>query len=94
MEYETSHPSASMPFGMRGGGPTTVTRAPIRASAWIFERAEVEAEVPVGFLASITKRQEGAELTEMVELAERGAAGFSDDGRPVEVKVAEIEEVA
>jgi dihydroorotase len=39
--------------------------------------------VPVGFLAAITKGQEGAELTEMGELAERGAAGFSDDGRPV-----------
>jgi dihydroorotase len=50
----------------------------------LVERAEVEAEIPVGFLAAISKRQEGAELTEMVELAERGAAGFSDDGRPVE----------
>jgi dihydroorotase len=50
----------------------------------LVERAEVEAEVPVGFLASISKRQEGTELTEMIELAERGAAGFSDDGRPVQ----------
>ena len=41
----------------------------------LIERAEVEAEIPVGFLAAITKRQEGAELTEMIELAERGAAG-------------------
>jgi dihydroorotase len=49
----------------------------------LVERAEVEADIPVGFLAAISKRQEGAELTEMVELAERGAAGFSDDGRPV-----------
>src|ERR671910_657070 len=47
------------------------------------ERAEAEAEIPVGFLAAISKRQEGTELTEMIELAERGAAGFSDDGRPV-----------
>jgi dihydroorotase len=50
----------------------------------LIERAEVEAEIPVGFLAAITKRQEGAELTEMVELAERGAIGFTDDGRPVQ----------
>ena len=49
----------------------------------LVERAEVEAEVPVGFLAAISKGQEGGELTEMVELAERGAAGFTDDGRPV-----------
>jgi dihydroorotase len=50
----------------------------------LIERAEIEAEVPVGFLAAISKGQAGAELTEMVELAERGAAGFTDDGRPVE----------
>ncbi|HXV57572.1 MAG TPA: dihydroorotase [Gaiellaceae bacterium] len=49
----------------------------------LVERAQQEAEVPVGFLAAITKGQGGAELTEMVELAERGAAGFTDDGRPV-----------
>jgi dihydroorotase len=49
----------------------------------LVERAQAEAEVPIGFFAAITKGQEGAELTEMVELAERGAAGFTDDGRPV-----------
>jgi dihydroorotase len=49
----------------------------------LVEQAERDAEIPVGFLAAITKSQEGAELTEMVELAERGAAGFTDDGRPV-----------
>jgi dihydroorotase len=47
------------------------------------DRAREEAEVPVGFLAAITKGQEGEELTEMVELAEAGAVGFSDDGMPV-----------
>jgi dihydroorotase len=47
------------------------------------ETARIEAEIPVGFLASITKDQGGTELTEMAELAEAGAAGFSDDGRPV-----------
>ena len=49
----------------------------------LVERAREEAEVPVGFFAAITKGQEGGELTEMVELAEAGAAGFTDDGRPV-----------
>ena len=49
----------------------------------LVETAREEAEVPVGFLAAISKRQEGGELTEMVELAEAGAAGFTDDGRPV-----------
>jgi dihydroorotase len=47
------------------------------------ERAQADAEIPVGFLAAISKGQDGAELTEMGELADAGAAGFSDDGRPV-----------
>ena len=46
-------------------------------------RASTEAAVPVGFLAAITKGQAGAELTEMGALADAGAAGFTDDGRPV-----------
>jgi dihydroorotase len=49
----------------------------------LIEAAEAEAEIPVGFLAAITKGQDGAELTEMGELADAGAAGFTDDGRPV-----------
>jgi dihydroorotase len=49
----------------------------------LVELAEEGATVPTGFLAAISKGQQGAELTEMVELAERGAAGFTDDGRPV-----------
>jgi dihydroorotase len=49
----------------------------------LVERAQVEAEIPVGFFAAISKGQEGGELTEMVELAERGAVGFTDDGHPV-----------
>lgn len=49
----------------------------------LIETAREEAEVPVGFLGAITKGQQGAELTEMAELADRGAAAFSDDGRPV-----------
>ncbi|MBD0289616.1 MAG: dihydroorotase [Thermoleophilia bacterium] len=47
------------------------------------ERARAEAVVPVGFLASISKGQGGGEVTEMVELADAGAAGFTDDGKPV-----------
>lgn len=49
----------------------------------LIEQARGEAEVPVGFLAAISKGQDGGELTEMGELADVGAAGFSDDGRPV-----------
>ncbi|MDQ3669511.1 MAG: dihydroorotase [Actinomycetota bacterium] len=50
----------------------------------LVERARTEAEVPIGFLAAITRKQEGGELTEMIELAEAGAVGFTDDGKPVE----------
>ena len=49
----------------------------------LVETARAEAEVPVGFLAAISKGQAGGELTEMAELSDAGAAGFSDDGRPV-----------
>ena len=49
----------------------------------LIETARAEAEIPVGFLAAITKGQSGAELTEMGELAAAGAVGFSDDGVPV-----------
>jgi dihydroorotase len=47
------------------------------------ERAEREASIPVGFLATVTQRMAGEELTEMAELADAGAAGFSDDGLPL-----------
>ena len=49
----------------------------------LIETARSDAEIPVGFLAAITKGQSGAELTEMGELAAAGAVGFSDDGVPV-----------
>ena len=49
----------------------------------LIARAATEAHVPVGFMAAITKGQEGTELTEMGALADAGAAGFTDDGRPV-----------
>ena len=47
------------------------------------ERAEREASVPVGFLATVTREMKGTELTEMAELRDAGAIGFSDDGLPV-----------
>jgi len=49
----------------------------------LVEAAGREAEVAVGFLASITRGQRGEELTEMAELADAGAVAFSDDGVPV-----------
>ncbi|MGH3117237.1 MAG: dihydroorotase [Gaiellales bacterium] len=73
-----------------GGYCTVVAMAntePVVDSAAVLgslvERAKADAEIPVGFLASVSKGQEGEELTEMIELVEAGAVGFSDDGRPV-----------
>jgi dihydroorotase len=51
--------------------------------ASLIGRAQEEAVVPTGFMAAISKGQEGEELTEMAELAGAGAAAFTDDGRPV-----------
>ena len=45
--------------------------------------AKREALVPTGFMAAISKGLGGGELTEMAELADAGAAAFTDDGRPV-----------
>ena len=47
------------------------------------ETARREANVPVGFLAAITRNLAGHELTEMAELRDAGALGFTDDGKPV-----------
>ncbi|HUB35607.1 MAG TPA: dihydroorotase [Solirubrobacteraceae bacterium] len=45
--------------------------------------ASREAVVPVGFLAAITRGLGGEELTEMAQLRDAGALGFTDDGLPV-----------
>src|SRR3954451_22464526 len=59
-----------------------VDSAPVLRS--LRERARAEARVPTGFLAAITRLQYGEDLTEMAELADAGAVGFTDDGGPVE----------
>ncbi|HEY7960405.1 MAG TPA: dihydroorotase [Solirubrobacteraceae bacterium] len=47
------------------------------------DAAARDARVPVGFLPAITRGLRGRELTEMAELREEGALGFTDDGHPV-----------
>jgi dihydroorotase len=59
-----------------------VDSAPVLRS--LRERARAEARVPTGFLAAITRGQRGEQLTEMAELCDAGAVGFTDDGLPVE----------
>jgi dihydroorotase len=47
------------------------------------ERAGADGSLPTGFLATVTRGMRGEELTDMAELADAGAAGFSDDGLPI-----------
>jgi dihydroorotase len=58
-----------------------VDSAPVLRS--LRERARAEARIPTGFLGAITVGQRGEQLTEMAEMAEAGAVGFTDDGLPV-----------
>jgi dihydroorotase len=48
------------------------------------DAAAREARISIGFLPSITRGLAGEQLTEMAELREQGAVGFTDDGRPVQ----------
>jgi dihydroorotase len=47
------------------------------------DAAAREARIPIGFMPAITRGLNGEELTEMAELRQEGALGFTDDGRPV-----------
>jgi dihydroorotase len=67
-------------LAMPNSEPVVDSAATLRS---LNEAARAEAEVGIGFLAAITKGQSGSELTEMAELADAGAAGFTDDGMPV-----------
>jgi len=58
-----------------------VDSAPILGA--LLDAAARDARVPVGFMPAITRGLEGRELSEMAELRALGAAGFTDDGRPV-----------
>jgi dihydroorotase len=49
----------------------------------LHERAALDAKVRVGFLAAISVGQLGEQLAPLGELADHGACGYSDDGRPV-----------
>jgi dihydroorotase len=67
-------------LAMANTEPPVDTAADVRA---LREQAEREATIGVGFLACVTRGMRGEELTDMAELADAGAVGFSDDGLPV-----------
>ncbi|HEV7771846.1 MAG TPA: dihydroorotase [Conexibacter sp.] len=59
----------------------TLDSAPLLGA--LRDQAAREARVPVGFMPAITRGLVGTDLTEMAELRDAGALGFTDDGRPV-----------
>ncbi len=67
-------------LAMANTDPPVSTAADVSA---LREQARADASVPVGFLATVTRDMKGEDLTEMVELREAGAVGFSDDGLPI-----------
>ncbi|MDQ2700889.1 MAG: dihydroorotase [Actinomycetota bacterium] len=67
-------------LAMANTSPPVSSPADIEA---LRHRAALEASVPVGFLATVTRDMAGKELTDMAELREAGAAGFTDDGLPI-----------
>ncbi len=67
-------------FGMANTDPVTDSAPLLRGLA---EQAGTEAVIPLGFWAAVTCGLAGEQLTEMGELGEAGAVGFSDDGKPL-----------
>ena len=67
-------------IAMANTSPPVSTAADVEA---LREAARQGASVPTGFLATVSKGMAGEELTEMVELRQAGALGFSDDGLPI-----------
>ncbi|MGI8556738.1 MAG: dihydroorotase [Solirubrobacteraceae bacterium] len=49
----------------------------------LIAQAQAQARIPVGFMPAISRGLEGLQLTDMAELRDAGAVGFTDDGRPV-----------
>jgi len=66
--------------GMPNTSPPIDSASVLRS---VHELAAAHARVPVGFLAAVTVGQRGESLTEMAELRDAGALGFTDDGLPV-----------
>lgn len=64
-------------FAMPNTDPVVDNAALLRG---MIETARAEAAVPVGFYAAVTLGQHGEQLSEMGELGQTGAVGFSDDG--------------
>ena len=65
---------------MPNTSPTVDDASVLRA---LCDAARRQARVPTGFMAAVTRGLAGESLTEMAELRDAGALGFTDDGKPV-----------
>ena len=89
--YEDKETIASGTRAAAKGGFTTICAMPntnplmdSRATVdFVLRKAREEGAVRVLPIGCVTRGSKGLELAEMGELAEAGAIGFSDDGRPV-----------
>ena len=89
--FEYKETIASGTLAAARGGFTTVCAMPntspvmdTRATVeFVLSKARDEGVVRVLPIGAVTKGSRGAELTEMVEMADAGVVGFSDDGHPV-----------
>ena len=75
-------PPAATALWWRCRTPRTGAR-PAGPAARLLLAAARDARIPVGFMAAISVGLPGEQLTEMDELRELGAIGFTDDGLPV-----------
>jgi len=67
-------------LSMPNTAPTIDTGATLEAA---LDRAREHAVIQTGFLAAVSVDRAGESLVEMRDLADRGAAGFTDDGSPI-----------
>jgi dihydroorotase len=90
--FEYKEDIASGTRAAAAGGFTTICCMPntdpvidnATVASFVRERARKSGVVNVLPIGSISKRQEGKELSEMAELVEAGCIAVSDDGKPVE----------
>lgn len=90
--FEYKEDIASGTRAAAAGGFTTICCMPntdpvidnAAVASFVRERARKSGVVNVLPIGSISKRQEGRELSEMAELLEAGCIAVSDDGKPVE----------
>ena len=89
--YESSETIRTGTAAAAAGGYTTICAMPNTNPAmdskiaikYVQEESKKNGYINVLPIGAVTKNRDGKELTPMIELAELGVIGFSDDGNPV-----------